>query len=49
MVTRAKYYSEVELDEEREVTVRFSNREAIDALDQNRVRLEGNRTDLNGR
>lgn len=30
LVTRAQYYSEVELDEEKKVTIRLSNRETID-------------------
>lgn len=38
----ARYYSEVELGEEKKVIVRFYNREALDGLDQNMVRLEDN-------
>lgn len=43
LVTRAQYYSEVELDEGKNVTIRLSNREAIDDnLVTSIVRLEDN-------
>ena len=50
LVTRAQYYSEVELDEGKKVTIRLSNREAIDDnLVTSIVRLEDNLIGLSGR